>query len=184
MVIARQDNVLHIPGRLIAAPTDLTIASPFGGTELGMASDVIFRPNLRRKEIRAEEFGGEITDFVKTGQAPQLGMFIRGFDEDMILKVFDGSSKSTLTGKPQIDYPTDAAPGTLASATGIVLLYAADNTEDHPSILLYNALPLIEEVTEIKFSIKDEFGIPVLFYGVRDATNRIYQMRLLEDLVL
>ncbi len=184
MALARADNILRIPGRLIAAPTDLTIPSPFGGTELGMASDIIWRPNQRRKEIHGEEYGGEIVDFVKTGQAPQLGMFIRGFDEDMILKVFEGSSVSTKTGKPQVDYPTDEAPGTLASATGFKLLYAPDNTEDHPGILLYNAVALLEEVSEIRFSRKIEFGIAVLFYGIRDATNRIYQKMLMEGMVL
>ncbi len=184
MAIARQDNILRIPGRLIAAPTDLTIASPFGGTELGMASDVIWRPNLRRKEIRAEEYGGEIVDQVKTGQSPQLGMFIRGFDPAMILKIFEGSSVSSDTGQPNIDYPTDEAPGTLASATGFKLLYAADNKEEHPSILIYNALPLLEEASEVRFSRKSEFGVPVLFHGVRDGSNRIYQVGPLEDLAL
>lgn len=184
MATARQDNILRIPGRLVAAPTDLTIAFPFGGTALGMASDVIWRPNQRRKEIRGEEYGGEITDLVKTGQSPQLGMFIRGFDPDMTLKIFEGSSVSTKTGKPKVDYPTDAAPGTLASSTGIVLLYAPDNVDEHPGILLYNALPLLEEVSEMRFSLKAEFGIPVLFYGIRDATNRVYQKQLMEDLVL
>lgn len=184
MAKARQDNVLRVPGRLIANPTDVKIASPFGGTELGMVSDVIFRPNLRRKEIHAEEHGGEIVDFVKAGQAPQLGAFVRGFDKDMVLQIFEGSSASAKTDQAKVDYPTDAAPGTLGSAKGFKLLYAPDNTERHPAILLYNAIPLLEEVSEIRFALKTEFGIPVLFYGVRDVTNRVYQMQLMEDLVL
>jgi hypothetical protein len=184
MATARQDNVLRIPGRLIAAPTNLNTDFPFGGTELGMASDVIWRPNLRRLEIRGEEYGGEITDIVKTGQAPQLGAFVRGFDPDMIQKVFEGSSESTKSGKPIVDYPTDAAPGTLASATGFVLLYAPFNTEEHPGILLYNAVALLEEVAEMRLSRKAEFGVPVLFYGLRDSSNRVYQKMLMEDMTL
>lgn len=184
MALASANNILRVPGRLIAAPTDLTIASPFGGTELGMASDIIFRPNQLRAEIRAEEYGAEIVDHVKTGQSPQLGMFIRGFDTDMIQELFEGSSESTKTGETLVDYPTDAAPGTLGTAKGIKLLYAPDNIEDHPGLLLYNAYALLEEVSEIRFSRKTEFGLPVLFYGVRDATNRVYQLGLMEDLVL
>lgn len=184
MAIARADNILRIPGRLVADPTDLTIAFPFGGTALGMASDIIFRPNAQRAEIRAEEQGGAIVDHVKNGESPQLGMFIRGFDPDMIPKVFEGSTVSTKTKEAKIAYPADAAPGTLASATGIKLLYAADNFEDHLSLLLYNAYALLEEVSEIRFSRKTEFGVPVLFHGIRDATNRVYQLRLMEDLVL
>ena len=184
MAIARAGNILRIPGRLVAAPTDLTIAFPFGGTALGMASDIIFRPNAQRAEIRAEEHGGSIVDHVKNGESPQLGMFIRGFDPDMIQQVFEGSSLSTKTKEAKVAYPADAAPGTLASATGIKLLYAADNFEDQPSLLLYNSYALLEEVSEIRFSRKTEFGVPVLFYGIRDATNRVYQLRLMEDLVL
>ena len=184
MAIARADNILRIPGRLVADPTDLTIAFPFGGTALGMASDVIWRPNAQRAEIRAEEDGGSIADHLKMGESPQLGMFIRGFDPDMIPKVFDGSSVSTKTKEAQIDYPADAAPGRLASAASIKLLYAADNFEDHLSLLLYNAYALLEEVSELRFSRKTEFGVPVLFHGIRDATNRVYQLRLMEDLVL
>ncbi len=184
MATARQDNILRVPGRFVADPTDLSIDSPFGGTARGMASDVIFRPNLRRKEIRAEEHGGEIVDFVKTGQSPQIAAFVRGFDPDMTLKIFEGSSVGTKTGKSKVDYPTDAAPGTLGSSTGFVLLYAPDNIEEHPAILLYNAIPLLEEVSELRFALKTELGIPVLFYGIRDATNRVYQMALMEELAL
>lgn len=184
MATANPGDIIHVPGRLIKDPTDLTAPPLFGGTALGIVSEVIWKPNLRRREIRGEEHGGEIMDHIQAGQSPMLGCFVRGFDKNMWPLIFEDVTISTKTGKPQVDYPGVTRAGTLASDNSFKLLYAPENTEDWPGILLYNTYALVEETAQIRLSWKDEFGIAVIFQGIRDATERISQMRLLEDMVL
>lgn len=184
MATANPGDILHIPGRLVMDPIDRFLPPTFNGTLLGLVSEVVFKPNLRRREIRGEEYGGEIVDHVTTGQSPLLGCFIRGYDSDMWPLLFDDISPAGQSGKPLMDYPGTTPAGKLASSRSFRLLFAPDDTENVPGIVLYNAYALFEETAQIRYSTKDEFGIAVIFQGVRDSTGRVYQHRLLEDMTL
>lgn len=187
MSAAVASEILHVPGRLIVNPTTLALASApdFGGTPIGNAAEVVVRIDHRDHLVRAEEFGNEIVEVVEAGEDFVMAMFLRGFDVDAMLTVFENSVKSSLTGKPVVSYPGSSIPaGSKGSDRAVRLLYAPENTEEHPAVLMYRGIPLLEEAAQIRFgrSLSREFGTPAIFRGIRDSSNRLYQIALLEDL--
>lgn len=180
-------SVLRITGSLVANPTNLTTPPAFGGQVLGLTTDVVFKPGLRAQELRAEEYGGEPVELLVGSETAVLGALLRGADGDAWSTVFENSTVSTPSGSPRTDYPGTTRAGTYGSTRAIKLLYAPKNTEGHPALLIYKAIPLVEETAELAFSINREFGIPALFWSIRDTdgtNNRVYQLGRLEDLTL
>ena len=181
-------DIIHIPGRLIADPFDLSPASApnFGGTPLGNVAEIVIRVTHFQEALRGEEFASEIIDVVEGADDIAVGAFLRGFDRDAITRIFSDATVSTLTGKPQIELPGVSKRGSFGSDNSFVLLFAPENFEEHPALLMYNAIPLVEETIQLSFSfdLSKEFGIPVLFQGIRDSSNRIAHLKLLEDLAL
>jgi len=177
-------EILNIPGRLIVDPTTLALASApnFGGTPIGNAAEIILRVDHTDFEHPAEEYGSEIVEVTQGGDNILIGCFLRGFDKDAVTKVWKGATVSTLTGKPMITFP--GAAGGLGSSRSVRLLYAPENTEEHPAVLLFRAIPLLAEAAQLRFSRSrsNEFGTPAIFRGIRDTSGRLAQIRLLEDM--
>lgn len=167
-------NSLRIPGRLCADPTNLAGAFPHGGTDLGLVSEQRFRLNAERGEVRAEEFGGEATEYVIAGQSPVYAAFLTGLDSNMLAKIFESGFK----------YPGSNAPGTLGSARGFKLLFSPRDTVNHPGLIVYNAVGLPDVAAELSFATNLDTGLLVVFKGLRSASGNIYQVDKLGALTL
>lgn len=177
-------SVMRVVGALCANPTDLTVAFPHGGTALGLVTDVVFKPNLRRQELRAEEFGNETVDVIINSETVILGVRVRGQDRDMWDLLWEDPVTGSATGERVAEYPGATRTGNLASARSAKILYSPRNTEGHPALLLYRATLLLDEVQDIALTGKREMTIPALFHGIRDTSGRVYAMGRLEDLTL
>lgn len=182
--LADPANSLQVPGRLVAAPTDLSVVFPHGGTDLGLAAATAFRFNHAQRPITAEEYGGEIVEIVEGGEAAVLVTVLRGISDAAVEKVFPHTVTGGDTGEKIVRYPGTRVPGTLASVRKFKLLFAPEDTTNHPGVLLYNVLPLVDDSAELQMVIGGELGLPVVFFCTRDATNRVYEVAKLSDMTL
>lgn len=179
-------SIIKLKGRLVANPTDLTLAYPHGGEELGLVARGRFVPNIRHQIVRAEEFGAQVTEVVRsgTGSAVLLAL-MRGYDDDMVKRVFPSTSVGTSSNTRLVEADAvSGGQGTLLSTSSIVLFFSPEDVDQHPSILMYNALPLVEEAAEMQLDISSELTVAVAFRLVHDATFRNYRIGRREDLSL
>ena len=186
MSTAVANEILHVPGHLIKNPTNLTAPPDFGGTELGNTAEIVLRVVHRSLELRGEEYASEIVEIIEGSDDIAIACFLRGFDKDALTTIFRNSSISTKTDKPIITWPGATAPSTLGSSKAFKLLFAPDSTEAVPGLILYNAIPLVQEVAEMRFAfdLSDELGVPVIFRAIRNTPGKLAQMALLEDMSL
>ena len=175
---------LRVPARLCADPTDLATAFPHGGTDLGLVSNIVFRPNLKSRIVEAEEYGGEVVETIVAGESPILAVFLTGFNNEMTSRVFRETAVGSSSGDQVIRYTSTTVAGTLGSAKKFKMLLSPRDTTDHPGLLFYNALPLIEEIAEFRWSIDDSLGVPAVFRGIRDSNGKVYEIAKLEDMSL
>lgn len=175
--------VVHAPGRLVVGPTDLALAFPHGGTALGLSAEVTFRPGLRGRSVRAEEFGGETIEVVYAGESAVLGALVRGWDADAVNRVWLNSTVG-VSGERYVEYPGTTRAGTLGSARSVVLLFSPRDADRTPGVILYRALPLVDQAAALQFAFRRELVVAALFQGIRDATGRVYRAGRLEDLAL
>lgn len=174
-------NIYRSPGRLVANPTALMSPYPHGGTELGIARDMMFKPNVKFRKLIAEEFKSPV-EVLWTGDDPVMAGVLRTWDNDMISKLFYGTQVSAKGDVGIIDSGT--YPGYPLSRKGIVLLFSPMAVDAHKHILLYNAIPIVEEAFEMKVSISEELGIPFFFQGIPDVYGRTYAVDLRANLSL
>lgn len=184
MASADVRKVLRVPGRLCAAPTDLSTAFPHGGTALGIVRDLAFRPNLKQRRVTAEEFGGEIVETIIGGESCVLACVLRGMDNDAVTKAFLNTSAGSSSGDRTIQYPGSSRAGTLGSSRSFKLLFSPRDTTNHHGLILYNAIPLVAESAELQLAIGQEMGIAVVFVAYRTSTPNLYQIAKLADMTL
>lgn len=156
---------------------------PHGGTALGMAADVIWRPNLRRGIIRGEEYGGEPVEVLLMAQTAVLGVLLRGGDNDAYSTIFDDTTVGA-SGVTGVDHPGTRRAGERGSDRTVALILSPFDTVNHRALLIYQAIPLLEETAELRFALKQEQVVPAIFMATRDSTDRIWSYRPLEDLSL
>ena len=182
MATADARNIVRgIGGTLIAAPTDLTLASPYGGTELGVVKQVRFRYGYKTWKTTGEEWGGATTAVGYAGEEPYLMAVLREFDDDLLQKIFPNTSAGVKSQKRVV---RGQVVGTIRAGevrTGFKLLYAAESPT-HPSILLYNAIASLEDTSELTLSFGEELGTVVVFDALPDSDGNMYDQGRITDL--
>jgi hypothetical protein len=178
---------LKVPGQLMINPADVT--DPTSGTSLGPTQDVVVIRQESKHEIVAMEFGLEPVDAIRLGERWSLVAALRGKDDDALATLFPHTftgSSSTHVGirhpSGLVPGPLDLRAGTLLSGEAVVLRFTPDNADLHPGVVLYRALPMVAEVLEIPFSHDSEYLLQVGFLGIRDASGRVAEVALLEDM--
>lgn len=184
MAISNPRQSRRIKGFLCADPTDLSTPFPHGGTALGMVADILFQTRVLHAPVTAEEFGGEPVEWIGGGEVAVLGCIARGMDNDMLQKIFLNTTVGSSSGSRVVSNPGTKRAGSLRSSDSFVLLFSPKDTTRHRGILVYNAVPMLDESAELQLSINEEIGIACLFQGIRDSSDRIYSMARLEDLTL
>lgn len=179
-------NVRFIQGKLVKDPTNLAIAYPYGGTELGLTTAVLFKPGVQARQHGAEEWGGVKIENTFIGEVAMLSLTLRGFDADALGRVFPNIAVGAATGRTGISGKVNGTnlPGYRMSGKAFKLLWVPDDLEECEGLLLYSAIPGVEETAELQLSTSDEFGVPVFFLGAVDSQKRVYQMAHFDDLVL
>lgn len=187
MASPKARNVRFIPGKLVKDPTNLAAAYPYGGTELGLTAAVLFKPGVMSRQHGAEEFGGAYIENTFIGEVALLSCTLRGFDADALGRVFPNVSTGSVTGRAGIDGRVSAGgnlPGYRMSNKAMKLLWVPDDIDECEALLLYSAIPGVEETAALAKSYSEEFGVPVFFLGGVDSQKRIYAEKPFEDLVL
>ena len=86
-------DATRVRGKLVANPTSLAGAYPYGGTELGAVRDMEFRVGVFSVPVRGSEFGVTI-DRLRTGEFGVFAAFMRGWDIGMISTIFPNVTNS------------------------------------------------------------------------------------------
>lgn len=185
MATAAVQNILRLRGRLVAAPTDLGAAFPHGGTQLGLVKQATFRYGIQTQNITAEEYGGITTEAVYAGEGAVLAGFMRDYDNDMIARLFPGTSAGA-SGARVVEQDAGDS-GILLSSRSIVLLFApiaTNATTGHPHILMYNAVPMLDETADLQLHAGVEAAVAFVFRCIPDASSRLYRIGRRGDLSL
>lgn len=179
-------NIFRLPGRFVKSPTNLAADYPHGGTELGVARNMEFRPGIETQELIAEEWKRPIGVVVTMERAVMAGV-LRTWDNSLISSLFhnvqtDSFGEVGIVGQGQGAGINRA--GYDLKEKGMVLFFSPHAVDDHRSIIFYNAVPVIEESMKLGLSIKEEFGVPFFFLAMPDRQGRDYKMDLRANLTL
>lgn len=180
---ATAQDVIRNPGRLVAAPTDLTIAFPHGGMALGLHHTLRFRNNVIYREITDEAFGHATYEVLQCGEQAVLVGVTRGFDNDMMTKLFLNSAAGSSSGDRVVSYPGSNPEGSKLSDDAFVLLFSPDDS-NNPGLLMYNAAPRLDIAQDVTFKLNREMGFGFSFALLRRTSGEVYDIGKLEDLTL
>lgn len=176
-------NIYRIKGRLSVAPTDLTLAYPHGGTALGQIGRFAIEIAEGVLPIVDEHYGQPV-EFVAATGLTVLSCHLRGWDNDALQQVLPDTFAGSGSGNRVIRLGSpNNATGKIQSGRTVKVLFTADRPTEHPSVILYNAIPIIDQAEAVRFSLFQEARIPVQFIGLRSG-SKYGQIGLLEDLEL
>ena len=200
MAPGKPNQMRRLKGNLVLNPDDLTAAYPYGGTELGMCRSATFVFGISYTPIQAEEFGGIVSEYVFTGESAVLSAVLREYDDDMVATVFhsgiegenDDTSKNTKSGKPVIKGAVGAGVGGTGQVTAgqsinsraVRVLFVPDDRDNHEFLVLYTAIPMVHEATEMKLTASDWAEIGVVFHAIPDAAGKLYQFGRKSDIAI
>lgn len=187
MAAAASASILRVPCRLIASPTDLGAAEPYGGTYLGTTRDNQLYPGHLWRKIWGEA-AGTYKDAIYAGQEVYLRCVMRYPDADMIANVAPKAIASGSSGIRWLFRPegttSNRRAGTSMGTLSFKLLLAPRAATAHPMVILYNAVPLIEESAVIPFGWNEEWALAVTFMGTPDSSGRVFDTGQRANLVL
>lgn len=163
----------RVSGKLILTPTNNNDpGNDYGGTVLGAVRRVAFEPGYDQIPINAEDHGQAIEVIHLQGN-PVIGGLLRGWDGDALNTLFPGYALSN--SQHTVTFPGSFLSGRTLSSRAVKVLYAADRS-DHPSILLYNAIPIVEPTAALRASILNDLEIPFIFFGIQDGSGDLGAM--------
>lgn len=189
MATATPIRIVEQSGLLYAGVTSLSAAN-YGGTCLGYVKDLEFRFQKRNQIVTAEEWGGAAVDAIDLGDTGIIAGILRGLDPDALNKVFPNTAAGTSSGERVVK---GAVNGTVRAGYSLYgkafkLLFAPDDTARGQFIVVYKAIPLVEESAAMQVRLGAELGVAVAFWGVPDtdtgSTKATYQIGRREDITL
>jgi hypothetical protein len=185
MTTANTNNIFRSPGRLVLNPTNLALAYPYGGKELGVCRDALFKPNVKTVGLIAEEFKTPV-EVVYSGQEPIFTGVLRTWDNDLIGALFAGLGKQTDgSGNVGVIHNELVNPaGSALSSQACVLLFSPQALALKRHILMYCAIPCVDDSFEMRLSIAEEFGLPFFFQCLPDSQGYTHVIDLLANLNL
>jgi len=167
-------------GKLVADPTDLGVAFPYGGTVLGVMHEVAI---LRRGFLdgrTAEELGGEVAEQTYRGEEWAVSAVLQTWDADALARIYTIATGGS-GGVPVVSYP-GATRGSKQSDRAIALLLAPEDAAE-TGALFYAALPqLLDDV--LILSGRERLEKRAGWLGIRDSSGRVVQMARVQDMTL
>lgn len=174
-------QAMKVPGQIMVNPG--TITDPASGTSLGLVRDVAVLRRASVHEIVAAEHGLEPVDALRLGERWAVTFALRGFDADAIAACFPSNTfTGTTAGRPGLRYPGASEAGSLISGDSVVLRFTPDDPARHPGVVFYRALPIVVDELTINFEHESETLLLVGFLGIRDTTQRLVEVQLIEDM--
>lgn len=183
MSSASSSRVIRAPGRIVVAPTDLSIAYPFGGVEIGWARGFVLISLGNDFRVEAEGLG-EAGDILEGPINYVATCFLRGWDKDALQQLWADNYAAGTSGNAVFNVPGTVAPGSSALTRAKVILFAADDRERSPSVLILRGVPNWDQDARLSFGRPDELGLPLSVQCIRNTGGRILQIGMLGDLSL
>lgn len=149
-------------GILILNPTSLAAGVLVGGTELGLASDVILRPLQRSFLNTAEEYGGKTVEEYDMGRDWICAMLIRGFDDDLLSFIFPNTAGAP--GVTVTETLSESGGKALSARSGVILFKPNDLT--HHGFILRRALPRVRESSRMPWSVHERTSFAAIFRAI------------------
>lgn len=174
------------PGILIKNPTSVTAPGTdgaYGGTLLGLSRDHRWQMMDSPIMVPAEEYGGAPSEGVEGGKWCIFGALFRGWDADALAAIYANTSTGSSGKVINMGTGESAKAGHRLSDRAIKLLFVPDNTAKR-AVIVYRALPVLQEDSATAFSIFREATHAVTFIGMPDATGRIAKVGVLGDLAV
>ena len=170
---------VRVSGQLFHTPTasDLTNAAN-QGTPIGLVDRVQFEPRFLTRGLVLEETN-RVHKLLYCGQRPRLAFSLESFDVDALALLFPTVMTTGLKG-PRLKAGDDPV-GTAISAKKILFV---PEKSSHPALLLYAALPLLEETAEARMTAVNPLTFPAIFEAGENANGWVYQWNSLANLVL
>jgi len=176
-------NPLRKPGRLCHTPTDLSAAWPHGGTGLGnVTAAKLYVQTTGSRVVVAEEFG-EVVETIKGGRSVWLAVSLRDWDADSLALVWSKTAGS-ISGNPLLSIPSTPRAGRLGSSDAKKILWTPRDQTNGVAVLLYAAIPELDEELVVRFSVFSEMMQAVVFRAVRNSSDNIAQIGTLADFTL
>lgn len=166
-------------GRLILNPTSIVTLPNCGGTQAGTIQNATVRITEKHDPLTAEEWGSHTIDATVLDHEVFITVTGTGWDEDFVAALFYGGS--TDAGTPILSYPNSV--GGLCSTRSVKLLWVPNDDEEDPAWVAFNAIPW-SLPKPVVFSGRKPAVVTGTFLCTRDATNRVWDSRLLADLTL
>jgi len=177
-------RILRIPGRLSFGCSDLTTVWPHGGTGLGATKAVQYTLGPASYPVTMEAAGGEPVEYIEPGVVIALGCTLRTFHDDAVDLLFRNTTAGTQTQRQVIAEPGTVRAGHWMSGRGVLLVFTPEGATqaqsatspdvDAPFLVLFKAIPMMAEQAAHVLERGTEFGMPVMFRGIRDANARVW----------
>jgi hypothetical protein len=179
MAVAAASSIIRIPVDVLWTTGNFDFGNPatYGGTYLGEARNIEFIPEQILRPIWGEVLGCW-KDVIYCGEKVTVKMTIRYPDSDALSTiaprtVASGSSGIRWLFRPGGTTANTRAGTSLYTVSGKLLL-AARARNNHPFLILRQAIPCISETALLRWSLKEEWGLDCSFYGSVDSSGRVY----------
>ena len=180
-------SIRPAPGRLIIGPTEefATGTYPYGGVEIGYAADVVLE-NLGTPFVVEDEGLGEPSEVLEADNQWRLRCELRVWTDAAVqLLMVGGYELGATTRRRTFNVPGNRTPGQRSiDRTSVVVALVPDDAIHTDGLVLYRAVPGLQEGAEISFSRQREHAIPMVFDCLRDDNLRILSQGRLPDLAV
>lgn len=184
MAAKMSHKTMRCSGRLIHSPQDETNADgDWGGTVLGSTMAFSIQSLGEQYEIEGEGIGRP-TDILEADRRYACGCALRGWDDDAARYLMtDGNpAVGAVTGHRMWTAPGAVLPGTSALGRAITLLFAPDDYNNIPGVIVYHAIPQISPGVEIEFGKGVETIIPFAARAFQNASGNALTIAFIRDM--
>lgn len=179
-------RVIRNPCTVIAAPTSLTAGATgeYGGSIIGSTRAVELVPLGTPFRVECEGLG-EFSDVLEGNNRYVAGCFLRGWDKAAVQNILAGGyAAGATTGNARWSVPGSRTPGQSAVGRALVWLFAPDDPEIHPALIIRAGIPDFSDGARVAFQHGEELGLAFTIECLRNGSGATIDMGLLADLTL
>ena len=176
----------HVPGRICVGPTNLSLAYPHGGVDIGEIGPTSFSIARPRTIIRDEVTGYDTVEVVSHGESAAMFSAIRDVNPEGY-ELFLGSTAGPNTREPLTVSNAGDQAGRINSDDAAVFLFSPYDTVGDPGVLIYAGVPLLDETTELNLMLggDDEvYTLGIVIELIRNETDNIWASGQIADMAL
>lgn len=179
-------RVIRAPATVVVNPTSLTAGSSgdYGGLIVGTTRAVALVPLGEPYRVECEGLG-EYSDVLEGNNRYVASFFLRGWDRAGVQHLLAGGySEGATTRNAVWKAPGTKTPGESAVDRARVWLFAPEDPEAHPGLIIRSGIPDFTDGAQLAFQRQEELGLNMAIECLRDSSSRILDMGRLADLTL